>query len=88
LKLTADTQVAGVDLGAEVQAVGKRFDDAANKKPLKNYTLLNVSAKKSLSAGWDLIGRIDNLGDKTYETAGGYATGGRQLYIGLRWTGQ
>ena len=88
LKLTADTQLAGVDLGAELQTVGKRFDDAANKKPLGGYTLLNLSAKKSLSTSWDLVGRVDNLGNKFYETAQTYATGGRQFYIGLRWTGQ
>ena len=88
LKLTADTQWAGVDLGAELQAVGKRFDDAANKKPMGAYTLLNLSAKKSLNTSWDLVGRVDNLGNKFYETAQTYATGGRQFYIGLRWTGQ
>ncbi len=88
LKLTADTQLAGIDLGAEVQAIGQRFDDAANKKPLGGYTLLNLSAKKAISNSWELVGRIDNLGDKNYETAKDYATAGRQLYIGLRWTGQ
>ena len=88
LKLTADTQLAGIDLGAEVQAIGQRFDDAANKKPLGGYTLLNLSAKKAISNSWDLVGRVDNLGNKFYETAQTYATGGRQFYIGLRWTGQ
>ena len=88
LKLTADTQLAGIDLGAEVQAIGQRFDDAANKKPLGGYTLLNLSAKKAISNSWEVVGRVDNLGNKFYETAQTYATGGRQFYIGLRWTGQ
>jgi len=88
LKLTADTQLAGVDLGAEVQAVGRRFDTNKETNPLGGYTLLNLSAKKAISNSWELVGRIDNLGDKNYETAKDYATAGRQLYIGLRWTGQ
>ena len=31
------------------------------------------------------LARIDNAGDKNYETAATYATGGRQLYLGLKW---
>jgi vitamin B12 transporter len=88
LKLTADTELAGVNVGAEVQAVGRRFDKAGEKSPLGAYTLLNLTAKKSFTPAWELLGRIDNVGNKHYETAGTYATGGRQLYIGLRWTGQ
>ncbi len=88
LKLAADTQFAGVDLGAEVQLVSRRFDSATETRPLGGYGLINLNAKKNLGAGWDLVGRIDNLANKPYETALNYATAGRQLYVGLRWTGQ
>ena len=88
LKLTADTQIAGFNLGAEAQRVGRRFDDAKNLKPLKAYSLLNLSMSKPIAKGWDIVGRVDNLGNKDYETAGGYATGGRQFYVGMRWQGE
>ena len=85
LKLNADSQIAGFDVGAEVQRTGKRFDRANEAVPLKAYTLLNLSVKKQLSADWQWLARVDNLTNRDYETAKDYATGGRQFYVGLRW---
>jgi vitamin B12 transporter len=31
---------------------------------------------------------VDNLTDKDYQTARGYATGGRMVYVGLKWAPQ
>lgn len=83
--LGADTVVAGWTLGAELQASGRRFEDAANKKALGGYTLFNLFASTRLARDYTLLARIDNAGDKNYETAATYATGGRQLYLGLKW---
>ena len=77
--------VAGWTLGAELQASGRRFEDAANKKALGGYTLFNLFASTRLARDYTLLARIDNAGDKNYETAATYATGGRQLYLGLKW---
>ena len=81
-----DWQVAGWNLGAEVQASGRRFDDAANTKVLGGYTLLNLVASTQLMRDLSLLMRIDNAGNKDYTLARTYATGGRQGYIGLKWT--
>ena len=35
-----------------------------------------------------LVARLDNLGDKHYQTTRGYATGGRTVYLGLKWAPQ
>ncbi|MGP1684234.1 MAG: TonB-dependent receptor domain-containing protein, partial [Giesbergeria sp.] len=83
--LGADTVVAGWTLGAEMQASGRRFDNAANTKELGGYTLFNLYASTRVARDYTLLARIDNAADKFYETAGTYATGGRQLYIGLKW---
>lgn len=83
--LSADTMVAGWKLGAEMQTVAKRFDDAANKNVLGGYTLWNLSAQKQLSREWSLVARINNLADKRYELARTYATEGRNGYIGVKW---
>lgn len=83
--LGADTTWAGWTLGAEMQASGRRFDNAANTKTLGGYTLFNLVASTRMARDYTLLARIDNAGDKRYETAGTYATGGRQLYIGLKW---
>lgn len=85
-KLTADTQIAGFTLGAELQHKGKRFDGEGEVRPLSSYTLLNLHASKPLAQGWTWVGRIDNASKESYETAQNYATGGRQAYVGLRWS--
>jgi len=83
--LSADTTVAGWTLGGEVQASGKRYDDAANTKVLGGYTLLNLSASRQLSRDFSLVARLNNLADKKYELARTYATEGRSVYVGVRW---
>ena len=81
----ADTQFAGWTVGAEVQASGKRFDDAANKNVLGGYTLVNLSASTRIARDFTLVARIDNVADKEYQTARRYATEGRAFYLGVKW---
>ena len=83
--LSADTRLAGWQLGAEMQTAGKRYDDAANKNVLGGYTLWNLSAQKQLTAQWSLVARVNNLANKRYELARTYATEGRSGYIGVKW---
>lgn len=83
--LGADTQLAGWTVGAEMQASGKRFDDAANKNVLGGYTLFNLSASTRIARDFTLLARIDNVANKEYQTARKYATEGRAFYLGLKW---
>nr|MDP2191358.1 TonB-dependent receptor [Rhodoferax sp.] len=83
--LGADTQMAGWKLGAELQLSGERFNNVTNTQRLAGYGLVNLHASTQLAKDWTLLGRIDNLGDKSYETVRGYATAGRTLYVGLKW---
>lgn len=89
LKLGAETAWQGWDLKADVLLSGDRFDDAANSatKLMPGYGLVNVGASRSITPQTELLVRLDNLGDKAYETAQGYANPGRTLFIGLKWTG-
>ncbi len=84
--LGADWRIAGWTLGAEIQSSGKRFDDAANTVKLGGYTLLNLSASTQITRDLNLVARVDNVGDKDYQFARLYATGGRTAYVGLKWT--
>ena len=86
--LTADRRVGTWDLGGELQYVGKRFDRANEVAPLKKFSVLNLSASSPIAKDWRVVGRVDNLGNANNETAKGFATGGRQLYIGLKWQPQ
>jgi len=83
--LGAEQRVGDWHLGGEVQLVAHRFDDANNTQRLGGYGVLNLHASTSLGSDWTLLARIDNLGDKFYQTTRGYATAGRSLYLGLKW---
>ena len=84
--LAADTQLSGWSVGAELQMTGERFNNASNTQVLAGYSLLNLHASTALNREWTLLGRVNNLADQKYETAQGYATQGRTLYVGLKWS--
>ncbi len=70
---------------AEVQGVGNRFDDAANKVPLAGYALVNLSAQYQLTKDWALRARVNNLFDAKYETAKNYGTLGTNGMLSVSW---
>lgn len=88
LKLGAETSWQGWDWNAQVLLSGDRFDNAANTTRLPGYGLLNVGATRSISRDTELLVRIDNVGDKAFETAKGFAQPGRTLWVGLKWSGR
>jgi vitamin B12 transporter len=83
--LGAETALAGWTFGAELQAAGKRYENAANTQKLGGYGLVNLYASKPLSKALTLQARIDNVADKPYELARQYATVGRNIQVALRW---
>ena len=85
-KLNADTRVGDWTLGAEWLASSKRYDNAANTRALGGYGLVNLYASTTIAREWSVLARIDNIGDRDYQVARGYATAGRTFYVGLRWT--
>ena len=74
-----------VQLGVEVVSSSHRFDDAENLRRLGGYTLVNVTAEWSLPRGVTLFARGDNVLDRDYALASGFATPGAQVFAGLRW---
>jgi vitamin B12 transporter len=84
--LGAETALAGWTVGTEVQAAGRRYDNAANTQVLGGHGLVNFYAATPLIRGLFLEARIDNLGDKQYELARHYATAGRNVQVTLRWS--
>lgn len=84
-KLAVDYRVGPASLGAEWQGVGNRYDNAANTLVLPGYGLVNLRSTFDLGQGLALEARIDNLGDKAYQTANTYAQPGRTAQVALRW---
>lgn len=86
--LGADTVVAGWTVGAEVQASGRRYDNAANTQVLGGYGLVNLTASTRIARDLTVTARLDNLADKAYQTARNYATQGRAFQVALKWAPQ
>ena len=86
LSLAADwtTPLAGLVLGADLRAVSQSYDDAGNFTRLGGYTLLTFRASIPVSEKFDLYGRVENLGDIRYQTAAGFGTTGRSVFVGAR----
>lgn len=71
--------------GAELVASSERFDDAANRVRLPGYALVNLTAEWSALPSLTVYLRADNVFDRDYQLAAGYATGGATVQAGLRW---
>jgi len=72
-------------LGAHALLQSERFDDAANTRRLGGYGKLDLSVERQLAPDWRLQLRLNNVGDKRYETARGFNQSGRALFATLNW---
>lgn len=70
--------------GAELQASGSRFDDAANANRLGGHGLLTLYTTWRAASEWSLLLRLDNALDKRYEPARNDGTPGRSWFAALR----
>ena len=78
-----------LELGGEIVASGKRFDDAANTRKLDGYALVNLTANYKVAPEWSINARANNIFDKEYTLATQfgtpYETPGANLFVGLRY---
>ncbi|MFM4769213.1 TonB-dependent receptor domain-containing protein [Aeromonas veronii] len=80
----ADTRFDAATLTAELLYVGKRYDNnwATNQRvELGAYTLLNLAASYEVTQQFILGGRIENLFDRDYAPAYGYASPGTEFKV-------
>lgn len=70
---------------AELNAVGARYENAANTQRMGGYALSNFVASYQLAAEWQLSAKLNNAFNRTYEQARGYNTLGRNAMLNLRW---
>ena len=85
LTLSADTDLAGWRLGGTWLAVGHSYDDAANTVRVAGYGRVDLRADWVVARDWTLGLRLNNVGDKSYETVYGYNQPGREAFVSLRW---
>ena len=72
-----------LQLGAGVRYVGKRFDDTFNTVVLKAYDVVDLRAEYALNDRISLYGRVENAGGEKYQTAAGYNSLGRRVWLGI-----
>jgi vitamin B12 transporter len=75
-----------LDLGTELIAVGKRYNDNQEGETLGGYALMNLVASYALTPDLHIEGRLNNLFDKKYETVRYYNTEGFNAFIALRYS--
>lgn len=70
------------EIGFDVLATGNR-EDFGFPMPVElgGYVLANLSARLPLGADWSLRGKIENLLDTDYETASGFNSAERGVYM-------
>lgn len=62
---------------------GGTFDDDFDRVDLDDYVLVDLSFRHELSEMLTLTGAITNLTDEDYEELEGYATPGREVFLGI-----
>ena len=72
--------------GMDWNAEGRRYDNVSNSLKMGGYALLDAFVHYRFSRDWRIEARANNLLDKRYETAWGYGTEGRNVFVGLRYT--
>ncbi|MDO8458428.1 MAG: TonB-dependent receptor [Burkholderiaceae bacterium] len=83
--LGADYTTGAWTVGGSLLNVGSRFDDVKNTVSLNSYTTLDVFANYAISKDVQLQAKVNNLANKSYETAYGYNQAGRAVYVTLRY---
>ena len=82
--VTAGYPLGPARVGVELIASSLRYDDPANLLKMGGYAVVNVTAEWAVARGVTLFARADNVFDRNYELAAGYATGGATVFAGVR----
>jgi len=85
LHISLDRQFKPFSVGTSLDAVGKRYDDAGNRRELDSYITMDLRASYQITKAWQVQARISNLFDKDYETAAFYNQAGRDFFITLHY---
>jgi vitamin B12 transporter len=80
----ADGPLTGLMLGGDIRLVGGSYDFAGEFGRLASYALGTVRASVPLGEHVEVFGRIENVTNEDYVTAGDYGTAGRSAFVGVR----
>lgn len=79
--------IDNVHLGINGQYIGERFDQADKQgQQTGKYTVTNLTADYTIDKSMSIYGKVENIGDKYYQTVDGYATSPQAVYGGVRFS--
>lgn len=84
-RLDVDHKLGAWSFGGTFNAVGKRFDNAANTIKLGGYATTDLRVEYAVNPEWRVQTRVENVFDKRYETAYGYNQVGVGAFVTLRY---
>lgn len=85
LRIGVERQLGSLQVGAQLRAVGDRFDDAANKLPVKGHAVLDLRADWRFAKDLRLGLKLNNTADVKYETVYGFNQPRREWLVMLRY---
>lgn len=83
-RLGADWESGAWRAGATLVGHSHRYDNAANTTRLAGYGTLDLRGEWAFAPGYALGLKLNNVGDKRYETTLGYDQPGREGFVTLR----
>jgi len=85
-KFAVSRDFGSFNIGTEVLASGKRYNDVNNTQELASYTTLNLYGSYRIAADWSVFARANNVFDTHYVLVQDYSTPGANLFVGIRYT--
>ena len=85
MRLDVQRDLGRFSLGGTVRAEGDCYDDPANTVRLGGFVTVDLRAQYDLAPGWTLQALVENLFDKSYETANDFNQPGRGAFLTLRY---
>ena len=83
--LGADYTTGAWTFGGSLLNVGSRFDDTKNAIALNSYSTMDIFVNYAISKELQLQTKVNNLANKSYETAYGFNQAGRSVFVTLRY---
>ncbi|MGN7102622.1 TonB-dependent receptor domain-containing protein [Ralstonia holmesii] len=71
--------------GAEWNASGERHDSSFSSNVMGGYGMVNLMGRYQITPDWALSARLENLFNKSYQTAYSYNTPSRGVFFTLSW---
>lgn len=83
--LRVDYSAGAWAYGVDINGQGHRYENAANTQRMGGFGLVDAYVHYRIDPDWRVELRANNIFDKHYELARGYATPGASYFVGVRY---